>query len=713
VPFPEEIDFHNTTYVGDEPESARLALYRAEEHRKAERHLDAGREVLKLLRGSTRGPVRMSERLVAPVETAAALFLLGLPEEARAALAREESELEPPLPEDPDPAALRAFAARHPLSARAEEAWLRAGTLELLSGDPGSAAADLERIVHWPLAPPSAADGASSVRALAAARLLEAQARLGEAPVEGPLAAWPLAAAVTERGEARRSVADLVLAARSGAAPGRDSTTLLCDDSRSARPQFPDAQPQPAFVLRRFAPNDLVQEPEYALHRRRFLLPTELRSEPGRAEVELELKDLPFRAPLLLGERLVTIEPAAPDDGAPVAIHVRGLADGKELFEPIRSDFDLHLDPRKFRVALDRAALAARGDALYVTLELRDARRPLFEFARTPGASGTALFRLDLSREGFVEVGVTGEELAADPELDGFVLAGPAVEHAGRALVAASRLVGKETECALLAFDARTGAPAGKLLLARASAIPRVGDRFVEDETRRVNPSPIALRDGTAYVCTNLGVIAAVRARDLELQWSFRYRRIDPAEADRFARHVFFDVGPWIGRAPAALADRVLASPSDSLYLYSLARWPDREGHLLLNDPIEKQARVCWLGADEKRCWFLRRRGQPGGVVGSVEATDHDGAPLWQMDVLGGPVSGAPALSSRFLFVPTDRCIYRFDLEAEGLCGAIPPPSELGVPYPEFGAFGDLAVAEGILVSASQLCTIVLRTPRE
>ena len=37
VPFPEETDFHNTTYVGDEPEPARLAFYRAQEHLLGER----------------------------------------------------------------------------------------------------------------------------------------------------------------------------------------------------------------------------------------------------------------------------------------------------------------------------------------------------------------------------------------------------------------------------------------------------------------------------------------------------------------------------------------------------------------------------------------------------------------------------------------------------------------------------------------------------
>ncbi len=711
IQLPEENDFHNTTYVGDEPEAARLVFYRAEEHRKAGRSKEAGREVLKLLRGSTRGRVRFGERLVVPVETSAALFLLSLPESVRAELAAEEAPLQPPPPRDLDLVKLRDFAARHPLSPIAAAAWLDAGTLALLAGDAASAAADLERVVHWPTAFSGTAEPLAAVRALAAARLLQAQSRLGERPIGGPLAHWPPGESAVPHGSRNATFAEL-LSAAAGATLPREAggATLLGDDARAARPAFGNGRPQPLFTLRHFAPGDAIQEPEFALHRLRFTLPTELRG-PGE---DLELKELPFRAPLVLGERFVTIEREAPVDVAPASIHVRSVADGHDLFAPIRSDFDLHLDPSESMVVLDRAALSARGEKLFVTFELREPGQSLSELVRSGESARSALFGLDLAREGFVEFGVTSDDLAADPELAGYVFAGPPVWQGGRVLVAASRLVGKETECALLAFDARSGAAAGHVLLARASSVPRVGDRFVEEETRRVNPSPAALRDGTAYVCTNLGVIAAVRAADLELEWLFRYHRVDPPDSERYERPALFYLPPWIGRAPVALADRVLATPSDSLYLYSLARWPNARGDLLLNDPIEKQARMCWLGADEKQCWFLKRIGVLGGASYLVEATDHSGSFLWATPPLSGKVTGVPALSSRHLFLPTDHCIYRLDLERDGFADlAIPPPASVGLPFPEFGTFGDLAVSERCLVSTSQLFTLAFHAAPE
>ncbi len=679
IALPESTDFHNTTDVGDEPEVARLAFYRAEEHLTAGRAKEAGQEIAKLLRGPTRGRVRFGERLVVPLETAALLFLLKLPPEVRTELAREEAELTGAPPRSDDPGALRQFAARHPLLVEGERAWLDAGVRELLRGEFALAASDLERIVHWPLASPGAS------RPLAAARLLEAAARLRCGTVEGKLAHWPadpaIRAAITRAEEAEQPPVDLP-----------DDGVRSLHVYRSAAQ---DAMAWGMPLLGGGGPRD----PKDALHRSRFLLVQE-----QDASDEPELKELPLRAPVVAGDRLITLEPLSGDADSPVAIHVRSLTTGQELFEPIRSDFDLHLDPDESHVALDRTALALDGESLYVTLELRDSRQP-------EQTSHTALFKLDLAREGFIEFRVTSDDLASDPELAGYVLVGPAVVSAGRVLVAASRLRVKETECALLAFDARTGAPGGAIFLARAAAIPRIGERFVADEVRRVNPSPVVVRDGTAFVVTNLGVIAAVRASDLELSWLFRYHRVTTPDPELYERAVLFDLGPWVGRPPIVLADRVLASPADSDYLYSLARWPSVDGWLLLNEPIEKQWRVCLLGADASRCWFLKRTGSTSSDARySIEATDHDGVPLWTTpDLLFRRITGVVAQTPHWLFVPTDRCIYRVDLRREGsIDRTIAPPKEVGIPYPEFGTFGDLAVVGDVLVSTAQQFTIVM-----
>src|SRR5262249_39835547 len=80
---PEDRDFHNTTFVGDEPEPARLAFFHAEECLAGARAKEAGREVMKLLRGEATGDVRVGARLVVPVETAALLVLARLPADVR------------------------------------------------------------------------------------------------------------------------------------------------------------------------------------------------------------------------------------------------------------------------------------------------------------------------------------------------------------------------------------------------------------------------------------------------------------------------------------------------------------------------------------------------------------------------------------------------------------------------------------------------------
>jgi hypothetical protein len=683
---PEALDFSNSTDVGDEPEAARLAFYRAEEHLAAGRAKPAGEEILRLLRSKTTGRVRVDERLVVPLETAALLFLARLPAEVRDELARADAAVAPPPDRGSDPAELRAFAARHPLLDAAERALVEAGVHELLSGRFATAAADLERAVHWP----TLAGGLH--RPLAAARLLEAQTRLRAGAPTAPLARWP-EAPVAAGGGAEVPLATMLQAAQEAA---------------TAPFSFGAALPRFEHLFAPARSSLSSRDPEYSLHRSRFLL---VHQQPTQDEPEL--KDLPTRAPLVANGRLITLEPIDSADDGPVVLRVRDLASGADCFPPLRSDFDFHLPPDEVSVALDRSALTVDGEALYVVLELREPGQTAAQLAHRGESPGTALLRLDLAREGFVEWRVTSADLARQDDLRDHVLCGAPVVVDGRVLVVASRLRIKETECALLAFDAATGAPAGATFLARAAALARVGGaRFGNEASRRVNPSPLVVRDGVAFVATNLGVIAAVGAGDLALRWIFRYHRAVPPDFDRYERATRYSLGPWLGRAPIALPDRLVVTPSDSHYLYVLARWPSDAGHLLLEEPIEKQKRLCLLHADARRCFFLRRElDERHDPAYAIEATDHSGAPLWpapeRLPVMyGNKIVGTAAATATALFLPTDRHLYRIDLSS-GLLASIPPPPEAGRPYPEFGTFGDLALADDRLVSTSPLFTIV------
>ena len=695
-------DFLNTTFVGDEPETARLAFYKAEELLNGKQPKEAGREILKLLHSDTKGLVRYGERLVLPIETAALFLLLRLPEAVRAELAKEdEAAGDATVPAGADgSAALRAFALRHPLTAAGERAQLDAGVRMLLSGDAGGAAADLERLVHWPSAWPGAA------RLTAAARLLEAEQRSGGF-ADGALTHWPRGAeAKVERAGAPIAIDELLAAARAAPPAAEDP---------SFTPSFKAGWPLP--------PNQEAIGPERSLQRLRFLIPEEVRDATGENRDETAdeeaLRDLPSRAPLLIGDRIVAVEP----DG----LHVRGLADGRDRFAPLRYDFDLHLDPRNAVPVLDRAALSARGDRLWLTLELSSPVARAFEpFVRRDenrdeaanfSSASTALFGFDLARECYVDLAVTSADLARDPELAGYVLAGPAVESGGHLLVSASRLVGKETEVALLAFDAQSGAPAGHRLLARAGNIPHYGDRGERADVWRVIPSPAVVRDGIAYVCTNVGLMAAVRADDLGLVWGFRYHRRNPPDSEKYARAAQYPKAVWVGRPPIALTDRVVATPTDSDYCYSFARWPDAAGHLVLNDPIERQHRRALIGANATTLFFVQRKGASGGARWSIEATDHSGTSRWSSVPFpyGERIVGTPVLTERCLFVPTDHVVYPIQLAREGgFCDRpISFPERADLRAPDFAGFGDLSVSGRWLVSTSALYTLVFEGAKE
>jgi len=679
-------DFLNTTFVGDEAETARLAFYRAEELLGGKQAKEAGREIMKLLRGEPRGLVRYGERLVVPVETAALLFLLRLPDAVRVELAREEvaaGTLAPPVDRDVGP--LRDFAFRHPLAAAGEQALLEAGVRELLAGEAGAAAADLERLVHWPSAWPGA------TRNVAAARLLEAQARSG-GYADGPITHWPRGDDATiARGGSLVRIDDL----RAGTRPSPEPKEDL-----SGNPAFVDAWPEP--------PLDGVGETARAPHRWRF----SLRQESPNSDAFEGLRDLPTRAPVVLpgpeGDRIATVEA----DG----VHVRRIAGGAEAFAPLRFDFDLHVDPRVAVPDVDRSGLTLSGNRLYLTLTLTPPRRA-FGGTFFVEAATTALFAFDLRRECYVEFAVTSADLERDPELAGYVFSGPVVASAGRLFVSASRLVGRETECALLAFDAKSGAPAGHLLLARAANVPVYRDRLTNDDVWRVVPSPVVVRDGIAFVCTNVGLMAAVRTADLGLVWGFRYHRRDSPESEKFARDCLYLTGGWLGRPPVVLADRVVATPSDSNYAYVFARWPDARGDLVLNDPIQREERMALVGADAQSLYFVQRTGDAGAPRWFIEATDHDGVIRWSSVKLpaGERFAGVPVLTRSHLFVATDHVIYPIVLAREGSFYDRPIglPDRVGQPPPEVAGFGDLAVSGRYLFSTSALYTLVFESAKE
>jgi hypothetical protein len=224
-----------------------------------------------------------------------------------------------------------------------------------------------------------------------------------------------------------------------------------------------------------------------------------------------------------------------------------------------------------------------------------------------------------------------------------------------------------------------------------------VRDRLTNDIFWRVELSPVVVRDGIAFVCTNVGLMAAVRTADLGLVWGFRYHRRDSPESEKFARDCLYLTGGWLGRPPVVLADRVVATPSDSNYAYVFARWPDARGDLVLNEPIQREERMALVGADAQSLYFVQRTGDAGAPRWFIEATDHDGVTRWSSVKLpaGERFAGVPVLTRRHLFVATDHVIYPIVLAREGSFYDRPIglPERVGQPPPEVAGFGDLAVS--------------------
>jgi outer membrane protein assembly factor BamB len=103
----------------------------------------------------------------------------------------------------------------------------------------------------------------------------------------------------------------------------------------------------------------------------------------------------------------------------------------------------------------------------------------------------------------------------------------------------------------------------GRLVWARelARAAP------LTDAPIRRTHSPLALRDGTLYYNSNLGVVAAVRATDGRVQWVCRYPRrgVNEDHPDRQDRYVLRDLVPCL-----IYQDLVIAAPADCQRILAL-----------------------------------------------------------------------------------------------------------------------------------------------
>ena len=222
--------------------------------------------------------------------------------------------------------------------------------------------------------------------------------------------------------------------------------------------------------------------------------------------------------------------------------------------------FDLRNGRRRVGAGVDTSVDAAKADAL----PARAARR----FTTT--ASGDRFFACvdfqDAPMSRLVGLDIHADfKLVLDVRLVGgpwegaWRFAGAPVAAGSRLYVALQRTDQVRPEAHVACLDAYSGRLCWR--------------RFVCAADAQLQPHPqlpqnlLTMYEGTLYLNTNLGVVAAVRAGDGKLQWAVQYPRIDRQhrDPDRNELHWMRDLNPCLVEH-----GRVMAAPRDCQHLFCL-----------------------------------------------------------------------------------------------------------------------------------------------
>jgi hypothetical protein len=338
--------------------------------------------------------------------------------------------------------------------------------------------------------------------------------------------------------------------------------------------------------------------------------------------------------------------------------------------------------------------LATDGERLHLAVT----RRVGTSFERGAISGAVAALEPDLSqRAGAIAWSWRGP-LIRDDSLEDYAFVSPPAFLGDLVLYSASRLRAV-SECALFAFDRRTGELRYARFLASAGEVAEFELRNQESESKRVIPSPVVVRDGIAYVVTNLGIVAAVDAQSGETRWVFKYNRMAPIDVDRYRKDQILDTGGWIARAPVVTADRLIVTPSDSRFLYVLARDPGPDGSIILEDPFHKADRVELVGYDARRERLLFE-------ARSVEQANVDGILFDATDLAGVYTGGRGWRVLKFEHEEqrVGRCVVIGD------CLVVPIlPPRAWIELNEQRYFGNLRDVGSELVSTSARFTVAIR----
>jgi hypothetical protein len=243
----------------------------------------------------------------------------------------------------------------------------------------------------------------------------------------------------------------------------------------------------------------------------------------------------------------------------------------------------------------------------------------------------------------------------------------------------------------LVRLDGLTGRPEWARFLCQGAPLSREPDWNRQEVLGFPDtpPSPLAAAGSKVFVCTNLGVVAAVEAATGELAWAYRYERI-PAGPKRPAG--------WPRTPPRVDADRMLVTPTDSSFLYELFLEP-RGGSVEARPARERGRFVRLVGSVGPSLYLLEKGPAETGVVRLRRDTGerYDAPPLQP----GEDVLGDPLLTTREVWLSSDRGLHRYDLARDLYLLQLmaPKPDErrfrLGTPIPSDGGLA-LATVMGV-----------------
>jgi len=377
-------------------------------------------------------------------------------------------------------------------------------------------------------------------------------------------------------------------------------------------------------------------------------------------------------------------------------LHALDLETGRPAFGPLFWDWSLIFGDREPDLENVSYSGTAAGGVFFVALNHHGSRSGYNRAEHT----GT-LLALDLARDGACiwkrggeedddveETGVENADIgtaevedadigAAEVEnadiatsfFSGLAFSGAPVVLEGRVYLMATRHTATVAEAWVLCFDAADGALLFRRFLCSGVEIVKFGsasdliDPSLRDKVEL--GAPIVENGGVLFCLTNLGVAAAVDAFSGEVLWLFRYNRIFAQDPDAYDRAFFFDTGGWEDSLPLFRDGRFIMAPADSRYLYTLAPAPDRDGFIVLDDPVENGRFISFIGTDGTLFYFTAREGGRNFIA----AAERSGALVWETELftVEDRITGQPLLTKTALFVPTLRYIYRVDLAAEGL----------------------------------------------